>query len=167
MGRTLNNHRLVTKLSALALVLLFFGFDALCIAADSKRKKTSQKRVSVRTASRSRRGRRTVSRTRSRQRRGRRVVAARPRPNGSSISRERIIEIQERLIKAGFLEGAATGEYDEATVDAMKRFQTRHRLPSTGLPSALTLAKLRVSKNSNDGYAVPIKALSDTPKPVP
>jgi peptidoglycan hydrolase-like protein with peptidoglycan-binding domain len=74
---------------------------------------------------------------------------------------ERIYEIQNALIKAGFLEGPASGQYDDATTDAMKQFQSANGLSATGLPSAFTLKKLGVSKNSNDGYAVPVKSVSE------
>jgi hypothetical protein len=47
------------------------------------------------------------------------------------------------------------------TVQAMKQFQNENKLPDTGLPSAHALKRLGVSKRSNDGYAVPVKNLSE------
>jgi peptidoglycan hydrolase-like protein with peptidoglycan-binding domain len=79
----------------------------------------------------------------------------------SGIPSDRVIEIQTALIKAGQFEGPATGQYDEATAEAMKRFQVLNGLPATGLPSAHTLKKLGVSKRSNDGYAVPVKRVTE------
>jgi len=68
------------------------------------------------------------------------------------------------LIKTGYLDGPASGQYDEQTVDAMKQFQTKSGLPATGTPSAPTLKKLGVSKRSNDGYAVPVTSISENQK---
>jgi peptidoglycan hydrolase-like protein with peptidoglycan-binding domain len=75
-----------------------------------------------------------------------------------------VTEIQNALIKAGYLDGPASGQYDEATVDAMKEFQARHSLPRTGMPSAMALKRLGVSKRPNDGYAVPVNKLSEGEK---
>jgi peptidoglycan hydrolase-like protein with peptidoglycan-binding domain len=72
-----------------------------------------------------------------------------------------VTEIQNSLIKLGYLEGPASGQYDEMTVQAMKQFQNENKLPDTGLPSAHALKRLGVSKRSNDGYAVPVKNLSE------
>ena len=74
------------------------------------------------------------------------------------------MEIQEALIKQGYLEGPASGLYDENTSQAMKQFQGANRLPATGMPSAHTLKRLGVAKRSNDGYAVPVKSVSEGEK---
>jgi len=71
------------------------------------------------------------------------------------------------LIKAGFMDGPATGQYDDATVDAIKQYQGQNGMPQTGLPSAPFLKRLGVSKRSNDGYAVPVNAVSETEKKRP
>ena len=87
-------------------------------------------------------------------------AAAAPRSMASGISTERASEIQEALIKAGYLEGPASGQYDEKTVEAMKQFQTANKLAATGMPTAHALKRLGVSKRSSDGYAVPVKSVS-------
>ncbi|HKP11732.1 MAG TPA: peptidoglycan-binding domain-containing protein, partial [Blastocatellia bacterium] len=84
-----------------------------------------------------------------------------PRQSGSGIPAERVTEIQNALIKAGYLEGPASGQYDDNTVQAMKQFQENNRLSQTGLPSASTLKKLGVAKRSNDGYAMPVNSVSE------
>ena len=86
------------------------------------------------------------------------------RPASSGIPTERVTEIQRALIKEGYLEGQATGQYDDATIAAMKQFQTDNGFPASGLPSAYTLKKLGVSKRSNDGYAVPINSATEDQK---
>ena len=82
----------------------------------------------------------------------------------SGIPSERVMEIQAALSKLGYYEEEPTGQWDENTVEAMKRFQTASRLPATGLPSARALKRLGVSKNSNDGYSVPVKSVSQNDK---
>jgi peptidoglycan hydrolase-like protein with peptidoglycan-binding domain len=78
-----------------------------------------------------------------------------------------VTEIQNALIKAGYMDGPASGQYDETTIDAMKQFQAANRLPQTGLPSATVLKKLGVSKRSNDSYAVPVNRVSESEKTRP
>jgi len=82
----------------------------------------------------------------------------------AGISSERATEIQNALIKAGYLDAPASGQYDDTTIDAMKQYQNANRLPVTGLPSAAVLKKLGVPKRSNDGYAVPVNSVSESEK---
>jgi len=51
-------------------------------------------------------------------------------------------EIQQALIREGFLQGPATGTWDEATRDAMRRYQSNNGFSATGLPDAKSLMKL-------------------------
>jgi hypothetical protein len=100
------------------------------------------------------------------------TIAAAPRPAaprqaGSGIPAERVTEIQNALIKAGYLEAPASGQYDDNTIQAMKQFQANNRLSATGTPSASTLKKLGVSKRSSDGYAVPVNSVSEGDKKRP
>lgn len=87
-----------------------------------------------------------------------------PRLASTSISTERVTEIQQALIKLGYLEGPASTQYDEKTVQAMKRFQADNKLSGTGQPSAHSLKKLGVSKRSTDGYAVPVSSVIEKEK---
>ena len=89
-------------------------------------------------------------------------VAATPHASGSGIPTERVLEIQNALIKAGYLAGPASGQYDDATVQAMKGFQAANGFPMTGAPSAPALKKLGVSKRSNDGFAMPVNSVSES-----
>ena len=89
------------------------------------------------------------------------VVAAAPRPTGSGIPSERVSEIQNALIKAGYLGGPASGQYDDATIQAMKQFQSANGFAETGVPSAPALKKLGVAKRSNDGYAMPVTSVRE------
>ena len=127
----------------------------------------SERRGKERYVVRGRNGRRYV-RYRAHRRNDAEVAAApsTPRPP-SGISPERVTEIQHALIKAGYMEDAATGQYDEITIQAMKQFQAANGLRQTGTPTAATLKKLGVSKRSNDGYAVPVKSVSESEKKRP
>lgn len=128
----------------------------------SRRKKSGHKTAAVR----GKRGRR-VARSRNRNRatyEPQPIVATEgPRP-APGIPVERVTEIQNALIKAGYMDGPASGLYDDATIDAMKEFQARNGLSQTGLPSARLLKRLGVPKGSNDGYAVPVKRVAETDK---
>jgi peptidoglycan hydrolase-like protein with peptidoglycan-binding domain len=75
-----------------------------------------------------------------------------------------VSEIQGALIKLGYLEGPATGQYDDNTSAAMKQFQADNKLPQTGQPSAHTLKRLGVSKTGGDGYSVPVVKVSEGEK---
>ncbi len=55
---------------------------------------------------------------------------------------ERVQEIQQALIREGYMQGEATGQWDSRTHDAMLRYQTMHGFPPTGLPEAKSLMKL-------------------------
>ena len=92
------------------------------------------------------------------------VTGAASTPRAAGIPTERVTEIQTALMKAGYLDGQPTGQYDSSTVEAMKEFQAANKLPASGNPSALSLKKLGVSKTSNDGYAVPVKSVSVSEK---
>lgn len=165
----------------LALAFALGGGDALAAKRSRPSKKSSRAAVKKKQNKPSRSVKRGKAVARNNKRRGGRgravarsrrankpaaaeAVAATPRVVQTGIPSERVIEIQDSLIKRGYLAGPASGQYDEATVQAMKQFQNENKLPDTGLPSAHTLKRLGVSKRSNDGYAVPVKNLSESGK---
>ncbi len=51
-------------------------------------------------------------------------------------------QIQQALIREGYLQGDPNGQWDARTHDAMMRYQTDHGFPATGLPEAKSLMKL-------------------------
>lgn len=71
------------------------------------------------------------------QRRRRRRRRGQQRP-----SAERIREIQQALIRAGYLEGESTGRWDAKTRAAMRRLQEESGFPVTGKLDARSLVKL-------------------------
>jgi hypothetical protein len=54
----------------------------------------------------------------------------------------RVIEIQQALAKRGFYSGDPSGVYDDATIDAMRRFQATNQIGITGYPTAQALKRL-------------------------
>lgn len=55
---------------------------------------------------------------------------------------ERIQEIQQALIREGYLAQEPTGKWDDATRSAMRHYQQANGFTVTGLPEAKTLMKL-------------------------
>lgn len=55
---------------------------------------------------------------------------------------QRVQEIQQALIQAGYLNQESTGKWDDPTRNAMRRYQADHGFPTTGLPEAKSLMKL-------------------------
>lgn len=58
------------------------------------------------------------------------------------IDGSRALQIQQALKRRGFYTGEMTGVYDQATIEAMRRFQTREKIPATGYPTAHALKRL-------------------------
>lgn len=54
----------------------------------------------------------------------------------------RVIQIQQALISKGFYSGETSGNYDQATIDAMRRFQSSNKIAATGYPTAHALKRL-------------------------
>jgi peptidoglycan hydrolase-like protein with peptidoglycan-binding domain len=74
---------------------------------------------------------------------------------------ERISEIQQALAKDGSFEGTPNGKWNDASVEAMKKFQAAHGLNPSGKLDALTLEKLGLGSQTA-GVAAPIPPLNST-----
>jgi len=70
------------------------------------------------------------------------IAAARRRRAQLRPGQERIEEIQQALVKAGYLNAQPNGRWDDGTRDAMRRYQVDHGFAATGLPEAKSLMKL-------------------------
>ncbi len=55
---------------------------------------------------------------------------------------ERVLEIQQALVKAGTLHEEPNGKWDDATREAMRQYQEQNGFAPTGLPEAKPLMKL-------------------------
>jgi len=126
----------------------------------------SEKQARGKVAKSDKHSRRVASSRRSRRRgyltEARATESVAPRPSSGGIPSERSTEIQKALIKAGYMDGPPSGQYDDATIQAMKQFQAANGFPETGSPSAPALKKLGVAKRSNDGYAMPVNSVSES-----
>ena len=106
------------------------------------KKKRALKKSAVRRSSHrkdSKKVSRKVSRTSAR---NKQRVSRRRRLAQLHIERARAEEIQGALIKAGYLNEEPSGNWDNQTRDAMRRYQADHGFPVTGLPEAKSLMKL-------------------------
>jgi peptidoglycan hydrolase-like protein with peptidoglycan-binding domain len=84
---------------------------------------------------------------------------------------ERITEIQKALSQAGYLKRDPKGKWDDATRDAMRRFQEDHGFSATGLPEAKSLMKLGLGPHplseEFQANAAPRPGAADATKPAP
>lgn len=74
---------------------------------------------------------------------------------------DRISEIQSALARDGSFDGTPNGKWDDATVEAMKKFQDSHGLNPTGKLDAKTLQKLGLGSQTA-GIAPPTPPVSST-----
>jgi peptidoglycan hydrolase-like protein with peptidoglycan-binding domain len=123
---------------ALALAgVLFFTLQARAqdkIANSPAKKTSSVKKENPKPTAK----REVSSRSRKRSRR----ISYRYRLARLRLEPQRVQEIQQALIQAGYLKQEPTGRWDEPTRDAMRRYQADHGFPTTGLPEAKSLMKL-------------------------
>jgi peptidoglycan hydrolase-like protein with peptidoglycan-binding domain len=77
---------------------------------------------------------------------------------------DRIREIQGALNHEGAFEGLPTGKWDDATVNAMKKFQENQGLNPTGKIDAATLEKLGLGSDTA-GKGAPIPTASSAAPP--
>jgi peptidoglycan hydrolase-like protein with peptidoglycan-binding domain len=71
-------------------------------------------------------------------------VRQKPKPAWARqhLEPQRVEEIQRALAEAGYFHGEPTGQWDEQTRDAMRRYQASNGFAATGLPDAKSLMKL-------------------------
>jgi peptidoglycan hydrolase-like protein with peptidoglycan-binding domain len=106
----------------------------------------------------------TVSKgsTGSKSRRSSKKTRSKAREKGQKApTPERISEIQQALAKNGSFEGTPNGKWNDASVEAMKKFQAAHGLNPSGKLDALTLEKLGLGSQTA-GVAAPIPPINST-----
>jgi hypothetical protein len=70
-------------------------------------------------------------------------VAGKPKPRGQqAIDSERTMEIQQALVREHYLNAEPSGEWDQATRDALMRFQGDNHWQTKVLPDSRALIKL-------------------------
>ena len=103
------------------------------------------KATSSRTSSRSSGHKSTANAVSTRKGHGKVHIAmvSKPKSHGQqSIGVDRTTEIQQALIREHYLDGEATGEWDQATRDALTRFQGDNHWQTKILPDSRALIKL-------------------------
>ena len=141
----------VRKATNLALTL-FLAAGLGVFASTAQAKAAAPKKAASSKASSASHGKR--SRRSSRRERGQKAPTS-----------ERISEIQQALAKDGSFAGNPNGKWDDATVEAMRKFQTRNGLNPNGKLDALTLQKLGLgSKTAGVAAPIPVStSLNATP----
>lgn len=73
-------------------------------------------------------------------------------------TQERYHEIQDALVAKGYLRPEqATGNWDEASIDALKRFQAEQKLDATGKITSMSLIALGLGPK-HDSTPLPVPA---------
>lgn len=80
------------------------------------------------------------------------------------IDHERAQEIQEALVREHYLNGEATGTWDDASEAAMRRYQADHGWQSKTVPDARALISLGLGPN-HDHLLNPESAMTTEPAP--
>jgi peptidoglycan hydrolase-like protein with peptidoglycan-binding domain len=128
----------------LALALLITAGLGVCATSAQAGAASSRKRATSTSTSRGKTHRAKSSRRSGRRERGQKA----PTP-------DRISEIQQALAKDGSFAGTPNGKWDDATVEAMKKFQEAHGLNPTGKLDAKTLQRLGLGSQTA-GAAPPL-----------
>jgi hypothetical protein len=89
-----------------------------------------------------------------------------------SIDEARTIEIQQALIREHYLDGEATGEWDQATRDALIRFQSDNHWQTKVIPDSRALIKLGLGPSQHgllnpESAAIAIPYQPGIEKPAP
>jgi len=96
-------------------------------------------------------------------RKGKKTTAKRPRGQ-QKIDAERAQQIQSALIREHYLSGDATGTWNQASEDAMRRYQGDHGWQTKQVPDSRALIKLGLGP-SKDHLLNPESAMTSTPDP--
>jgi hypothetical protein len=80
------------------------------------------------------------------------------------IDSERATSIQQALIREHYLSGEATGTWNQASEDAMRKYQADHGWQSKEVPDSRALIKLGLGP-SNDHLLNPQSAMITKPDP--
>ena len=82
-----------------------------------------------------------------------RVTHSAPRPHVSGIEGERATQIQTALVKAGYLTGTPSGQWDAETQAAMEKLQADNGWQTKLVPDARAIIKLGLGPGSTPAPA--------------
>lgn len=131
-------------LTVILATLVVAGFGVCAGAQSSGAKKTTSKSSKVSATSDSKTRKTSSKKGRKKKERGQQAPTA-----------DRISEIQTALSKDGSYSGTPSGKWDDATVKAMRNFQSANGLNPSGKLDARTLTKLGLGSQTA-GVAAPI-----------
>ena len=143
---------------------------ALVTARRSTSDAAAKKAATTTAAARSSSAVKPVSATKSKMHTGKRSRRKRVRGQ-QKIDSERAQAIQEALIREHYLNGEATGTWNQASEEAMRRYQAEHGWQSKTVPDSRALIKLGLGP-SKDHLLNPESAMTTVPdapraEPVP
>jgi Putative peptidoglycan binding domain len=148
----------IRKAAVLVLCVLFLGCvsalpaiarsDAATSASTSKTKKAHTSAASTKTRTATSKRRKKSSRVRGQQK----------------IDSQRVQSIQEALIREHYLRGEATGKWDQASEEAMRRYQADNGWQNKTVPDSRALIKLGLGP-SKDHLLNPESAMTTVPDP--
>lgn len=129
--------------------------------ADASTKSATKKPVSHKPHKSTAKSSASTSRTSSSGKRGSKKKPARARGQ-QKIDSERATSIQQALIREHYLSGEATGSWNQASEDAMRRFQADQGWQSKTVPDSRALIKLGLGP-SKDHLLNPESAMTTVP----
>lgn len=150
VGLTTRNSRL----SAICTLLLACGLCSVALADDASTQNPAPQKSTATT---------TKSKTHSTSSKKRRKKSTRVRGQ-QKIDSERTQEIQEALIREHYLDGEATGTWNQATEAALRRYQADNGWQSKTVPDSRALIKLGLGP-SKDHLLNPDSAMTTIPDP--
>jgi peptidoglycan hydrolase-like protein with peptidoglycan-binding domain len=80
-----------------------------------------------------------------------------------SIEPERVMQIQQALIREHYLSGEATGKWDPATVSAMQKYQSDQGWQTRLMPDSRALKKLGLGPDYSNAMNAKDATFSDPP----
>lgn len=138
--------RTLRRLPVTALVLTVAMI--LAVSAQAKTHHSKAHRVTSHRSSHASRAHRSTGKSRSRHHASSRHHVA---LGQRSIDSERVIEIQQALVKAHYLDGSPTGQWDPETQAAMVKFQSDNGWQSKIAPDSRALIKLGLGPKQDEG----------------
>ena len=120
-------------------ILLILSVSAVCVDAKSRRSTSSagSGKAAVSASSKSKSTKSAKSKSRKRVQSARRSA-----PRQSAPTPERYMEIQQALADKGYFNGEVNGVWGSESVEALKNFQSAHKLSPDGKLGALSLIAL-------------------------
>jgi peptidoglycan hydrolase-like protein with peptidoglycan-binding domain len=98
-----------------------------------------------------------------------RYVARKRKPAGPTYqthpTAERYKEIQQALADKGYFKGTVDGTWGDDSVDALKRFQTDHKLDNDGKINSLSLIQLGLGPKHDGGAVTTANPAAAVPPP--